>query len=416
MHRLLQKMAVGAACVAVSMSISPAGSLADHMSHATYLRVTANEPFGTQGNPIFDGDNFPRIDFTNPDIIRAALGDYTLKVRFFDANRNEVQTATAPGRYGAWAEVHFPNGVTDTRHVTLFKTAAPYNAVQDPYRATLEFPAAFGLPKEVVARETWNVNDCFNEAMQEFSELNTNYAILIAALHDIAANPARWEGESYWSIDDAWWCGLENKLGVSLDYQKLVHLPDGYDQQLDKRWPLIVFLHGSDERGDDLDVLHNAGPESYLKQGHALPFIVVTPLCPANEGWSPTRVSLLVDGIEKQYRVDPKRIYLTGLSMGGFGTFDTAAEFPAKFAAIASASGGAPPGVAERIKTVPTWIFHGRRDTVVPPDYSIAIAERMKIVGADVKLTIFPNGGHGPWNNVYNTPALYDWFLQHALP
>jgi predicted esterase len=416
MRRALRFVAVGALLVAGLLVAGCTRTAQAPMTHSDYLRLTAAEPFVAQDSPIFDGDDFPRVDFVNRDVIRRALGNYTLNVRYFDANYNEVTKASAPGRYGAWAEIRFPDGITDTRHITLYKTPAPFNEAQDPYQGVLQFPAAFGLKKDFVEHEHYNVNDYLNDVMGEFAPLDNSYGVVVAALHDMQADPARWEGESYWSVDDAWWCGLWQKIGVSLDYRRLVHLPDGYDQKPDQRWPVIIFLHGSDQRGDDLDALKSWGPLGYINQGHPLPFIIVTPICPANDQWSPMRVSLLADEIEKTYRVDPKRIYLTGLSMGGYAVFDTAAEFPRKFAAIAAASGGAPPDVADRIKSVPTWIYHGADDSVVPPAYSVAIADRMKQLDADVHLTIFPNVGHGPWDLVYNQPQLYDWFLQHSLP
>jgi predicted peptidase len=123
-----------------------------------------------------------------------------------------------------------------------------------------------------------------------------------------------------------------------------------------------------------------------------------------------------VDQIEAKYRVDPKRIYVTGLSMGGFGSLDLAAAYPLRFAAIAPLSGGADPEIAPRIKMVPAWIFHGAVDPVVPTWYSTDLASRLKQVGADVTLTIYPGVGHEKWDVTYSNPKLYAWFLQHSLP
>ena len=365
-------------------------------------------------HPIFDGDSFPKIDFLNKDLIKAALGSYSLTIRFFDAGWNEVQKPTAPGRYGAYVQIHFPNGAADTRHLTLFKTAVPYIAAKDPYRAVIQYPAAFGVSKELVESEQWNSENFIDGLIEGASHEDVNYAVFVAAMHDIAADPTRWHGFNYWRVEDEWWAVLDVKVGLPQDYQRLVALPKDYDQKPTDRWPLILFLHGSGERGDDLNVLKQWGPGGYIGQGHPLPFIVVTPQCPVREWWSPEKLSRLIDQIEASYRIDPKRIYVTGLSMGGYGTFDLAATYPERFAAIAPLSGGENPEIAERLKTVPTWIFHGMEDNVVPTRYSVDIADRMKAIGAEVKLTLYPGVGHGGWDKTYADPTLYAWFLQHS--
>lgn len=364
---------------------------------------------------IFSAETFPKIDFLNKDLVKAALGPYALNVRYFDAAYNELQKPAAPGRYGAWVEVHFPNGVSDTRQLTLFKSAMPYKPRKDPFRVQADLPAAFAVPPQVVEREQWNVQDFINGVFGQAYHQDDEYAVLTAALHDLGADPARWHGFGYWHIDDAWWTGLETKLGIFREYQRLVRVPADYEKTPDKQWPLILFLHGSGERGDDLDKVKDQGPLGYINAGHPLPFVVVAPQCPRREWWNPERLKSLIDQIQASYRIDPKRIYVTGLSMGGYATFDLAAVYPQLAAAIAPLSGGENPEIAERLKGIPTWIFHGADDDVVPARYSIDIADRMKALGLDVKLTIYPGVGHGGWDKVYGDPALYDWFLQHSL-
>ncbi len=364
---------------------------------------------------IFDGDSFPKIDFQNKELVAAAMGPYALTVRFFDAAWNEVQAPAAPGRYGAWIDIHFDNGATDHRQLTLFKTATPYLPAKDPYRVAVEYPAAFGISSEALARERWNVQNFSGGMLKDAEHRSDDAALMAAALHDLAADPQRWHGFDIWRIDGAWWESLQEKLGVSRNYQRLVRLPDDYDQKPGARWPLILFLHGSGERGNDLEKVKKWGPiSSYLDQGHSLPFIVAAPQCPAGEWWDVAELSRLLDELEKTYRVDPKRIYVTGLSMGGYGTFDLAASYPERFAAIAPLSGGGNPALAERLRHMPTWIFHGGEDPVVPTRYSIDIADAMKRLGAPVKLTIYPGEGHGGWDKTYADPALYAWFLQHS--
>ncbi len=364
-------------------------------------------------NAIFDGATFPTIDFANKEVIEAAIGEYSLHTRFFDATWNEVTAPAAPGRYGAIVEFHGPAGLSFQRDLTLFKTAKPYASRSDPYRGTLQFPAAFGLPADLAAKEAWNSSYMLNDALSGQAQQDDEEAVLAAGMQDLATDPARWHGFYIWASGDAWWAELHKRLGENQDYAHLIYLPDGYDKD-QRPWPLILFLHGSGERGTDPSILENWGPRGYIHQGHPLPFIVVSPQCPPHEWWNPARLARLLDQLSATYRVDPKRIYVTGLSMGGYGSFDLAATYPERIAAIAPLSGGENPALAERLKHMPAWIFHGATDDVVPTRYSVDLAQAMEQAGAPVKLTIYPGVGHGGWDVTYNNPRLYEWFLQNT--
>jgi hypothetical protein len=363
---------------------------------------------------IFDGDAFPRIDFLNKDLIDAALGSYSLTTRYFDAAWNEVDKPLVPGRYGALVEIHFPIGISDTRRLTLFKTASPYNPVDDPYQVLVQYPSAFGLSKNVIEREKWNTDQIVNRLMTTETRQGDLCAVLAATMHDFAADSARWHGFNYWYVQESWWTGLEKKLGRSKDYLRAVNIPDNYDENPHQRWPLLLFLHGTYECGEDLTKLHDQGPLGAINRGHSLPFVVVSPLCPKGQSWNPEKLIRLIDQIEAAYRIDPARIYVTGLSMGGFSTFDLAACYPERFAAAAPLSAGENPDIVDRLKTVPLWIFHGAEDKIVSPRSSIEIARRLEKLGSEVKLTIYPGVGHEGWDKTYDNPALYNWFLGHS--
>ncbi len=122
-------------------------------------------------------------------------------------------------------------------------------------------------------------------------------------------------------------------------YEYLLYLPEGYAEQ-EASWPLLLFLHGAGERGDSLDLVNVHGPPKLIEQGQGFPFIVVSPQCPVEQRWSVKTLDKLLNDIAAQYRVDEDRIYVTGLSMGGFGTWNLAARFPHRFAAIAPICGG----------------------------------------------------------------------------
>ena len=328
----------------------------------------------------------------------------------------KCRSPTLRGRYGAWVEIRFPNGTMDTRYLTLFKSLHPYQPRKDPFELQVRYPVAFRLSKEVLEREGWNSQDFLNEVLNGAYHEGGDFAVLVAALHDLEAEPARWHGFSCRQIDDAWWEGFSKKLGVFQGYQRIIKIPDDYDKKPEEKWPLILFLHGSGERGDDSNKLMDQGPLGYINRGHPLPFVVVAPQCPRRDHWSPEKLNQLITEIEATYRIDPKRIYVTGLSMGGYGTFDLAACFPERLAAIAPVAGGVNPEMAERLKGVPTWIFHGEDDDAVPARYSVDMAGEMKKLGAEVTLTLYPGIGHGGWDKTYGNPALYDWFLQHPRP
>ena len=203
------------------------------------------------------------------------------------------------------------------------------------------------------------------------------------------------------------------------EYQYLIHLPPGYTDFGNSR-PLIVFLHGAGETNKGLDALKHCDLWHFAR-GHVatkdFPFIVVSPTTPKH-GWEPQRVKNFVEQFvqdhSRRYRIDPDRVYLTGFSMGGFGTFRTACAHPEVFAAIVPIAGGGEPEQAERLKTVPTWAFHGDKDDVVPYECSANMIDRVQKLGHnDANLTTEYGAGHGIAAQVYRNPELYQWMLTH---
>lgn len=195
----------------------------------------------------------------------------------------------------------------------------------------------------------------------------------------------------------------------------LLFLPKNYEE--DKRsWPMIVFLHGAGESGADLELVKRNGPPKIVEERKDFPFILLSPQAPQGELWSFDSLNLLLDEILSQYRVDADRIYLTGLSMGGFGTWNFALEYPERFAAIAPICGGGPAFRVCAIRHLPVWVFHGAKDNVVPIENSEEIVTALKECGGNVKFTVYPETGHDAWTEAYNNPELYDWFLSHRRP
>ncbi len=192
----------------------------------------------------------------------------------------------------------------------------------------------------------------------------------------------------------------------------LLQLPESYAADPARRWPLILFLHGSGERGDDLERVKKLGIPKIAESRKEFPFIAVSPQCPLDVRWSPAPLRAVLDEVCAAYRVDTDRMYLTGLSMGGYGTWEMAAEFPDLFAAIAPVCGGGAPEAAERLRHLPVWIFHGAKDPRVPVQRAEEMAEALRAVGNPVRLTIYPDAEHNSWTPTYNSDALYQWFLE----
>ena len=199
-----------------------------------------------------------------------------------------------------------------------------------------------------------------------------------------------------------------------LDY--LLYLPVGYaDQQT--RWPVILFLHGAGERGSDVQAVKRHGPPKLIERGDDLPFIVVSPQCPANRWWVEEDLQRLLWELQMQiaedYDVDRDRVYVTGISMGAFGTWMLAARRPECFAAAVPICGGGDSVWAERLREIPIWAFHGAKDNVITVEFSIQIVEAVRAAVGDVDLTIYPDAGHDSWTQTYDNQEVFRWLLDH---
>ncbi|MBG6110158.1 putative peptidase [Flavobacterium sp. CG_9.10] len=180
--------------------------------------------------------------------------------------------------------------------------------------------------------------------------------------------------------------------------------------------PLIIFLHGSGEKGTDIEKVKVHGPFKYLKS-HALDAYILAPQCPENEYWNEEVLYRLILKIQKENNIDPSRIYLTGLSMGGWGAWNLAFAHPETFAALVPIAGFVDrvPMIEDcKIKNIPTRIFHGLLDDVVNVDYAITIYKKLRTCNANVELTIFDDAGHDSWSKVYDNQEIYDWMFKQT--
>ncbi len=213
--------------------------------------------------------------------------------------------------------------------------------------------------------------------------------------------------------------GQRPYLASEKDYGYQLFLPSAYDASEKEKWPLIIFLHGSGERGDNLEVVKAHGPPKLVENNPNFPFIVASPQLESNEKWGPDMLNKMLSKIKKQARIDNSRIYLTGLSLGGYGTWVWANHSPQHFAAIAPVAGSSnifndtKPIDPCSLKGIGIWAFHGDNDTVVDPSGSFDMVQNARRCGLPARLTIYPNTGHDSWTQAYNDQALYTWFLQH---
>jgi predicted peptidase len=216
---------------------------------------------------------------------------------------------------------------------------------------------------------------------------------------------------------------FRSKLAQEVELRYLLFLPEGYKEDASKHWPLMLFLHGAGERGTNLAKVAVHGPPKVVKGRKDFPFILVSPQCPSNQTWSDEALLKLLDEVQERYRVDTNRVYLTGLSMGGYGTWSLGLKNPDRFAAIGPICGGGSilpillpaTGKQSPLKRLPVWAFHGAKDPVVPLQQSEALIEALKHAGNhNVKLTVYPEAGHDSWTEAYDNQELYEWFLQQT--
>jgi predicted peptidase len=209
------------------------------------------------------------------------------------------------------------------------------------------------------------------------------------------------------------------RMTTVLTYEKtieyLVSLPRDYTVD-GPAHPLVLFLHGAGERGADLEKVKTHGPPKLAGQGKQFPFILVSPQCPDGEYWSEHALRALLDEVERRYNVDRSREYVTGLSMGGNGTWKLAMLCPDRFAAIAPVCGWGDTTRVRVLKKVPTWVFHGKKDPVVPFASGEAMVRALQTAGGNVRLTAYPDAGHDSWTATYDDPGFYEWLLAQRHP
>ena len=195
-----------------------------------------------------------------------------------------------------------------------------------------------------------------------------------------------------------------------VEYQYFVTLPKDYDQR--ESCPLILYLHGRSMGSSDVTYHNSYGIGLYAEQNDDFPFIVVAPQ--SSDEWFTEPLKNILDDVIQKYKVDEDRIYCSGYSLGGYGTFLMAFDYPTLFAAIAVVSGYGLPDKACTIKDLPVWIFHDSGDPEVPYYMAQDMEQALKDCGGDVRFSTFYLNSHGTHAQAYSDPQLYEWFLSHT--
>ena len=191
------------------------------------------------------------------------------------------------------------------------------------------------------------------------------------------------------------------------------YLPSAYGKDPARRWPLVLFLHGAGERGTDLNKVLKYGPPRLVREGRSYDFILIAPQCPPVYGWRIDDLEVLLADVMANRAVDPARVYLTGVSMGGIATWEWLLRRPELFAAAAPVCGAGDEAQARRARPTPVWAFHGARDDIIPLSGSQKMVAAFKAAGGEALLTVYPDVGHDSWEPAYADPKLYEWLLAH---
>ena len=210
----------------------------------------------------------------------------------------------------------------------------------------------------------------------------------------------------------------KNDDGHTSEY--VVFVPHKYDGT--KEFPVILFLHGAGETKGGKKMPVEVGIGTHIKAHEkSFPFITVIPQA-ETRGWqadgpNAKRALAMLDAVTKEFKTDPNRVYLTGISMGGYGTWSLAAAHPDRWAAVVPICGGVRGKeevgkTAEKVKDIPCWVFHGDKDPAVPVDRSRELVEALKAAGGHPKYTEYPGVPHNSWDKAYATPELWTWLAQ----
>ena len=208
--------------------------------------------------------------------------------------------------------------------------------------------------------------------------------------------------------------GDEGDRDVTLRYW--LYLPADYETKATDKWPLVLFLHGAGERGEDIEKVKIHGPPKLVSQGKQFPFVLVSPQVPTGGRWNAPELGKLLDELTNTYRIDQQRLYVTGLSMGGSGTWSLVSAFPDRFAAAMPMCGRGDLEAAEKLAKTPIWVLVGAKDREQTVQNCQDMATALAKAGCKGRLTVYFELLHDCWTVTYNNPETYEWLLSQRLP
>ncbi|MCX6269839.1 MAG: dienelactone hydrolase family protein [Bacteroidetes bacterium] len=206
------------------------------------------------------------------------------------------------------------------------------------------------------------------------------------------------------------------KVKSKVRYKYLIYLPDAYKSHSDSTFPVMIYLHGGSHRGNNLELLKEWGPPKLIAEGKHFDFVVVCPQCPSNKLWITDNWfdSLYIE-LYSKYRIDTASIFVTGISMGGFGTWQVAMDFPGRIKGIVPLCGSCKDSVNIcKIRHIPVWAIHGVNDGLVSVKHTDRLVKRLLQCSGDVRYSRLENRHHGIWN-LYDTDEIYNWFNEIYL-
>jgi predicted peptidase len=344
---------------------------------------------------------FPEIQWINPGHVEKLLGEFPITVEWYDEKMEKVEKPSRTGTYLALVEGINPDGIYIRKAKRFYCTD---QEIKDNHES------------ENATRANW-------EPVPRIFESTKNNPILKAMstgpaeafeLSYLAQNKGTVDKENLQPGKQA--RSFERSLLRRQSMLYWLDIPKGYGET-DKRWPVIIFLHGSGLQGQDLSSVNAPIPPPVEVIRNEFPFIVVTPLIPAEyNAWPQDLLADLIDEIVTVYEADADRIYLTGVSLGGRGTWNFAIAYPDRVAAIVPVCGtyGHPEDIC-KIKNVPVWAFHGENDQVIPFEPVKRMVDQLKDCGGNVKFTAYPNEGHNIGDLTYANKELYEWLLEQRI-
>ncbi len=338
-----------------------------------------------------DRKHFPAVQWQNPYEVEKLLGRFPLRVRWFNAQGQEVDRPQGIGYYTALSEGLSPDGVV-IRRAKRFVCGDP-TSLPTPGQGGSRVRAPESDSAESLVKI---INDGADDAVSlSYVAPTKNHGAPVAlpsGTHSRLMDRSLRKGQTclYW-----------------------LDLPKGYGET-ERKWPVILFLHGSFAQGRDLSRIGKPLPPPVEDIRKDFPFIVVTPQCPGEyDAWPSDLLADLIDDVVRKYAVDARQVYVTGVSLGGRGSWSFACDYPERVAAVVPVCGTYDhPERISRIKDVPVWAFHGDQDRVVSFADTRKMVEDLKASGGNCRFTVYKGAGHGISGRVYRTKELYEWLLQ----